>query len=195
MPVRKYYSARRRHLPLDRTEQCCGVSLPTLNDQRIGRWPPPDNRRATNPNTASSPITIACSVPPTRWPASLASPAPRSTRARSTRSPTRCPTRPTRKPACSDCATASASTGRPRQRRRWRSSTTWRRCSMPPGRACAMPASERPDWRIACGNCENCPNRCPSVPPVRSLRLDAGDLHVLLPLGALLAVLRGALLA
>src|SRR5882757_7719953 len=34
--------------------------------QRIDRWPPPDNRRATNPNTSSSPITIACWAPPTR---------------------------------------------------------------------------------------------------------------------------------
>src|SRR5450631_4070388 len=33
MPVRKYYSARRRNLPLDRTEQCCGVSLSTLTQE------------------------------------------------------------------------------------------------------------------------------------------------------------------
>jgi hypothetical protein len=30
MPVRKYYSARRRHFPLDAPEQCCGLSLPIL---------------------------------------------------------------------------------------------------------------------------------------------------------------------
>src|SRR5580704_11890037 len=44
---------------------------------------------------------------------------------------------------------------------------------------------------IACGNCGNW---FPPSPPVRSLRLDVGDLHVLRPLGALLAVLRRALL-
>src|ERR1700704_1286215 len=30
IPVRKYYSARRRHFPLDVPEQCCGLSLSTL---------------------------------------------------------------------------------------------------------------------------------------------------------------------
>jgi len=33
MPVRKYYSARRRRLALDRTEQCCGVCLLTLRKE------------------------------------------------------------------------------------------------------------------------------------------------------------------
>src|SRR6266851_3595584 len=206
------------------------------HEQRIGRWPLPDNRRATSQTIANSPITIACSAPPTRcWPASsmsprapsttgspptppsptrctgaapsptpwssapcssgprvlaTRSPAPRSTRARSARSPTRCPTRPTPRPACSGCATANASTGRPRRRRRRRSTTTWWRCSMPPGRACAMPAIEL-NMAIACGNCGNW---FPPFPPVRSLRFDAGDLHILRPLGAFLAVLRGALL-
>src|SRR5580704_13823758 len=45
-------------------------------------------------------------------------------------------------------------------------------------------------WRIACGNCGNW---LPPAPPARSLRFDAGDLHVLRPFGALLAVLRRAL--
>ena len=46
------------------------------HEQRIDRWPPPDNRQATNPYTANSLIIIACSAPPTRcWPASSASPA------------------------------------------------------------------------------------------------------------------------
>jgi hypothetical protein len=34
--------------------------------QRIDRWPPPDNRRSTSGSIANSPITIACSAPPTR---------------------------------------------------------------------------------------------------------------------------------
>jgi hypothetical protein len=65
MPVRKYYSARRRHLPLDRTEQCCGVSLSTLTreDRHMAT---PGQPTSYNPNTANSPITIACSAPPTR---------------------------------------------------------------------------------------------------------------------------------
>jgi hypothetical protein len=33
MPVRKYYSVRRRHFPLDAPEQCCGVYLPTLTSR------------------------------------------------------------------------------------------------------------------------------------------------------------------
>jgi len=33
MPVRKYYSARRRHFPLDAPEQCCGVCLSTLTNR------------------------------------------------------------------------------------------------------------------------------------------------------------------
>jgi hypothetical protein len=41
---------------------------------------------------------------------------------------------------------------------------------------------------IACGNCGNW------FPPVRSLRFAAGDLHLLRPPGALLAIPRGALL-
>ena len=40
---------------------------------------------------------------------------------------------------------------------------------MPPARACAMPPSEVPDWRIACGNCGNW---LAPFPQVRSLRLD-----------------------
>ena len=66
MPVRKYYSARRRRLPLDRTEQCCGVSLSTLTSRGSTDGHHPDNPRAASPNTSSSPITIACSAPPTR---------------------------------------------------------------------------------------------------------------------------------
>jgi hypothetical protein len=98
---------------------------------------------------SSAPCSTAPAVSATR------SPAPRSIGARSRRSPIRCPTRPTRRPACSGCATASATTGRRGRRRRWRSSTTWRRGSMPPGRACAMPASEGPDIAITSGNCGN----------------------------------------
>jgi len=41
MPVRKYYSARRRRFALDRTEQCCGVSLPTFTNRGSASWPPP----------------------------------------------------------------------------------------------------------------------------------------------------------
>jgi hypothetical protein len=33
LPVRKYYSARRRRFPLDAPAQCCGVSLPTLTSR------------------------------------------------------------------------------------------------------------------------------------------------------------------
>src|ERR1700722_7810365 len=40
----------------------------------------------------------------------------------------------------------------------------------------------------------NCGNSFPPTPPLRSLRFDAGDLHILRPLGALLAILSGALL-
>ena len=86
--------------------------------------------------------TVPCSTVPRVT--ATRSRAPRSIGARSRRSPTRCPTRPTPRPACSGCATASASIGRPRRRRRRRlRTTTWWRCSMPPARACAMPAIER----------------------------------------------------
>ena len=96
MPVRKYYSARRRHLPLDRTEQCCGVSLSTLTR----RGSTDGHRRTTHEQTRIL-----------------------GTRPRHRRVPT----------------------------------TGWRR-SMTPARACAMPAIECPDWRIASGNCGNCRN-------------------------------------
>src|SRR5882757_508566 len=51
----------------------------------------------------------------------------------------------------------------------------------------ARPVKFRSNMPIACGNCGNW---FPPAPPMRSLRLDARDLHILRPLGALLAVLR-----
>jgi len=53
---------------------------------------------------------------------------------------------------------------RNRQRQYWRAKaewrhrsppTTWWRCSMPPARACAMPASKGPNIAITSGNCGN----------------------------------------
>src|ERR1700704_5431294 len=46
---------------------------------------------------------------------------------------------------------------------------------MPPARACAMPPSEVPDWRIACGNCGKSSTtwwRC-SMPPARACAMPA----------------------
>ena len=40
MPVRKYYSARRRHFPLDAPEQCCGVCLPAFTTRGSASWAP-----------------------------------------------------------------------------------------------------------------------------------------------------------
>jgi hypothetical protein len=81
--VRKYYSAPPcsipAHLPLDVPEQCCGLSLSTLTLRESTDGHPPDNRRSTSQSIANSPISIACSAPPTRfWPASSASPVARS---------------------------------------------------------------------------------------------------------------------
>jgi hypothetical protein len=89
--VRKYYSAPPcsipAHLPLDVPEQCCGLSLSTLTLRGSTDGHPPDNRRSTSQSIANSPISIACSAPPTRfWPASSASPVARS-RTGSTPSP------------------------------------------------------------------------------------------------------------
>ena len=36
LPVRKYYSGRRRRFPLDVPEQCCGLCLPTFVEKGIG---------------------------------------------------------------------------------------------------------------------------------------------------------------
>ena len=43
MPVRKYYSARRRSLALDSPEQCCGVCLPTLTSKGSAHVQSPDH--------------------------------------------------------------------------------------------------------------------------------------------------------
>jgi hypothetical protein len=41
MPVRKYYSVRRRHFPLDAPAQCCGVCVPTFTNRGSASWPSP----------------------------------------------------------------------------------------------------------------------------------------------------------